>query len=264
MKKTTDVVPVTAAEITDTLVAMRDEAQRANLMRFFKTGKGEYGEGDQFLGIKVPQTRMVVRAAKLRVPLDEISELLGSEWHEVRLCGFLLLVEEMKSALPKGGRDSAERAARRQEIVDCYLKHAHRANNWDLVDLSCPYILGTWLLYPLPGGTLPSAEVLHHLAGSPDLWEQRISVVSTLGLVRGGRYEESMLMAEKLLGHSHDLIHKAVGWILREVGKRDIELLREFLEKHAATMPRTSLRYAIERMDHMERMKWMERKHLLR
>ena len=233
-------------------------------MRFFKTGTGEYGEGDQFLGIKVPQTRMVVRAAKLRVPLDEISELLGSEWHEVRLCGFLLLVEEMKSALPKGGRDSAERAARRQEIVDFYLKHAHRANNWDLVDLSCPYILGTWLLYPLPDGTLPSAEVLHHLAGSPDLWEQRISVVSTLGLVRGGRYEESMLMAGKLLGHSHDLIHKAVGWILREVGKRDIELLREFLEKHAATMPRTSLRYAIERMDHMERMKWMERKHLLR
>lgn len=264
MKKTTDVAPVTATEITDTLVGMRDEAQRAILMRFFKTGKGEYGEGDQFLGIKVPQTRMVVREARLRVPFEEIGELLKSEWHEVRLCGFLLLVEEMKSALPRGRRDPEAQAARRNEIVDFYLKHARRANNWDLVDLSCPYILGTWLLYPQPGGTLPPASVLWRLAGSPDLWEQRISVVSTLGLVRGGRYEEALLISEKLLGHSHDLIHKAVGWVLREVGKRDIELLREFLEKHAATMPRTSLRYAIERMDHMERMKWMERKHLLR
>lgn len=264
MKKNTDVAPVTAAEITDVMLGMRDEAQRAILMRFFKTGKGEYGEGDQFLGLKVPQTRMVVRAAKLRVPFAEIRKLLESEWHEVRLCGFLLLVEEMKSALPNSRRDPAMQAARRKEIVEFYLKHARRANNWDLVDLSCPYILGAWLLYPLPDGTLPSTEVLHRLAGSQDLWEQRISVVSTLGLVRGGRYEESMLMAEKLLGHSHDLIHKAVGWVLREVGKRDIELLREFLEKHAATMPRTSLRYAIERMDPMERMKWMDRKRLLR
>lgn len=264
MKKTTDVVPVTAAEITDTLLAMRDEAQRAILMRFFRTGKGEYGEGDQFLGIKVPQTRMVVRAAKHRVPLDEIGELLGSEWHEVRLCGFLLLVEEMKSALPRGRRDPEAQAARRNEIVDFYLKHARRANNWDLVDLSCPYILGTWLLYPLPDGTLPPASVLWRLADSPNLWEQRISVVSTLGLVRGGRYEEALLISEKLLGHTHDLIHKAVGWVLREVGKRDIGLLRDFLERHAATMPRTSLRYAIERMDPMERMKWMERRRLLR
>lgn len=264
MKKNTDVAPVTAAEITDTLLAMRDEAQRAILMRFFKTGTGEYGEGDQFLGIKVPQTRMVVRAAKHRVPLDEISELLGSEWHEVRLCGFLLLVEEMKSALPRGRRDPEAQAARRNEIVDFYLKHARRANNWDLVDLSCPYILGTWLLYPLPDGTLPPASVLWRLADSPNLWEQRISVVSTLGLVRGGRYEEALLISEKLLGHTHDLIHKAVGWVLREVGKRDIGLLRDFLERHAATMPRTSLRYAIERMDPMERMKWMERRRLLR
>lgn len=264
MKRNTDMAPVTAAEITDVMLGMRDEAQRAILMCFFKTGKGEYGEGDRFLGLKVPQTRMVVRAAKLGVPFAEIGKLLESEWHEVRLCGFLLLVEEMKSALPKGGRDSAERAARRQEIVEFYLRHARRANNWDLVDLSCPYILGAWLLYPLPDGTLPSTEVLHRLAGSQDLWEQRISVVSTLGLVRGGRYEESLSMAEKLLGHSHDLIHKAVGWVLREVGKRDVGLLREFLERHAATMPRTSLRYAIERMDPMERMKWMDCKRLLR
>ena len=256
--------PVTAAEITDVMLGMRDEAQRAILMRFFKTGKGEYGEGDRFLGLKVPQTRMVVRAAKLRMPFAEIRKLLESEWHEVRLCGLLLLVEEMKSALPNSRRDPAMQAARRKEIVEFYLRHARRANNWDLVDLSCPYILGAWLLYPLPDGTLPPTDVLHRLAGSPDLWEQRISVVSTLGLVRGGRYEESLSMAEKLLGHSHDLIHKAVGWVLREVGKRNVGLLREFLEKHAATMPRTSLRYAIERMDPMERMKWMDRKRLLR
>lgn len=264
MKRTTTVAPVTAAEITDTLLAMRDEAQRAVLMRFFKTGKGEYGEGDQFLGIKVPQTRMVVRAAKLRMPFDEIAKLLESEWHEVRLCGFLLLVEEMKSALPNRRRDPEVQAARRKEVVDFYLRYAPRANNWDLVDLSCPYILGEWLLYPQPGGSLPSTEVLHRLAESRNLWEQRISVVSTLGLVRGGRYEESMQMAEKLLGHSHDLIHKAVGWVLREVGKRDIGLLRDFLEQYADTMPRTALRYAIERMDSMERMKWMGRKAVLR
>ncbi len=264
MKMNADMAPVTAAEIADTLVAMRDEAQRAILMRFFKTGKGEYGEGDQFLGIKVPQTRMVVREARLRVPFEEIGELLKSEWHEVRLCGFLLLVEEMRSALPNRRCDPEAQAARRMAIADFYLKHARRADNWDLVDLSCPYILGTWLLYPQPGGTLPPASVLWRLADSPNLWEQRISVVSTLGLVRGGRYEEALLISEKLLGHTHDLIHKAVGWVLREVGKRDIGLLRGFLERHAATMPRTSLRYAIERMDPMERMKWMERKHLLR
>lgn len=264
MKRNTDIAPVTAAEITETLLGMRDEAQRAVLMRFFKTGKGEYGEGDHFLGIKVPQTRMVVRAAKLRVPFHEISKLLESEWHEVRLCGFLLLGEEMKSALPSSRRDPEVQAARRKEVVDFYLQHARRANNWDLVDLSCPYILGAWLLYPQPGGTLPSTEVLRQLAESRNLWEQRISVVSTLGLVRGGRYEESIQMAEKLLGHSHDLIHKAVGWVLREVGKRDIGLLRDFLERYAATMPRTALRYAIERMDHMERMKWMGRKAVLR
>ncbi len=170
--------PVTAAEITDVMLGMRDEAQRAILMRFFKTGTGEYGEGDRFLGLKVPQTRMVVRAAKLGVPFAEIGKLLESEWHEVRLCGFLLLVEEMKSALPNSRRDPAMQAARRKEIVEFYLRHARRANNWDLVDLSCPYILGAWLLYPLPDGTLPSTEVLHRLAGSQDLWEQRISVVS--------------------------------------------------------------------------------------
>ena len=133
---------VKANDILATLLAMGDDVQRDNLMRFFKTGKGEYGEGDKFIGIKVPDTRMVVKEAKLRVPFEEIEVLLDSEWHEARLCGFLLLVEEMKAALPKARQAQTTKAERREEIAQFYLRHARKANNWDLVDMSCPKILG--------------------------------------------------------------------------------------------------------------------------
>lgn len=245
----------TAKDIIETMCSMENEGQRQILQRFFKTGKGQYGEGDRFLGLKVPQTRMVVKEARLQVPLGEIEALLYSEWHEVRLCGFLLLVEEMKAALPK--RKGIGLPDRRKEIADFYLLHARQANNWDLVDLSCSYILGTFLLHPLPDGSMPDRRILDTLSSSRNLWEQRISIVSTAALIKERQYDDTLRIARKLLHHPHDLIHKAVGWMLREVGKKDIEVLRHFLSAHHTSMPRTALRYAIEKMEPEERKRWM-------
>ncbi|MGM9865072.1 MAG: DNA alkylation repair protein [Muribaculaceae bacterium] len=244
---------MTAADITECLVSQQNERQRIILSRFFKTGKGEYGEGDRFLGLKVPQTRAVVREAKLKMTLPEIAELMKSEWHEVRLAGFLLLADEMKAAMPRRGKDTAENALRRRVIVDLYLRNAHRANNWDLVDLSAPYILGSYLLAPLPDCTLPSTDILDRLSADTNLWRQRIAIVSTAALIRAGRYDETLRIASRLLTHPHDLIHKATGWMLREVGKRDTDTLRRFLDARHAAMSRTTLRYAIERLSPAER-----------
>lgn len=232
---------------------MGDEWQRENLMRFFKTGKGQYGEGDRFIGIKVPDTRMVVKEARLRVPLDEIAVLLDSEWHEARLCGFLLLVEEMKAALPKARQPLTANAGRRDEIARFYLRHARSANNWDLVDMSCPKILGKWLLYPQADGTMPDRQVLYRLAASSNLWEQRIAIVTCWMLIRSDDYDDTLRLATQLLPHPHDLIHKAVGWMLREVGKRDMATLEDYLDSHAHEMHRTTLRYAIEKMSEEKR-----------
>lgn len=253
---------ITADEIIETLRAGRDDAQARILMRFFKTGKGEYGEDDRFLGLRVPQTRLVVREARLEVPMSEIKELLYSEWHEVRLAGFLLLVEEMKDALPHH-RDTNEilrdKAERRDSITAFYLTYAHQANNWDLVDLTCPHILGEWLLHPSAEGSFPDRGVLDRLAASENLWEQRISIVSTLRLIREGQLDDTLRLSEKLLYHRHDLMHKAVGWMLREVGKKDKVVLTKFLEAHYGEMPRTALRYAIEKMPEPERLYWLRR-----
>lgn len=246
-----------AEDIESVMLGMEDAAQREVLCRFFKTGAGQYGEGDMFLGLKVPRTREVVSLVRLGVPLAEIEKLLYSKWHEVRLCGFLLLVEEMKAALPRRKELPAVRAERRREIAGFYLRHAAQANNWDLVDLSCPSIVGQWLLYPAEDGHLPSTEVLDRLAASGNLWEQRISIVSTLSLIKAGRYDETLRISTALLGHHHDLIHKAVGWMLRELGKKDAELLREYLSAHCKEMPRTTLRYAIEKFSPEERQYWL-------
>ena len=244
---------VKADDIIATLISMGDEWQRENLMRFFKTGKGQYGEGDRFIGIKVPDTRMVVKEARLRVPLDEIAVLLDSEWHEARLCGFLLLVEEMKAALPKARQPLTANAGRRDEIARFYLQHAHSANNWDLVDMSCPKILGKWLLYPQADGTMPDRQVLYRLAASSNLWEQRIAIVTCWMLIRSDDYDDTLRLATQLLPHPHDLIHKAVGWMLREVGKRDMATLEDYLDSHVHEMHRTTLRYAIEKMSEEKR-----------
>ena len=249
---------VSAKDIISTLLSMGDEWQRENLMRFFKTGKGQYGEGDKFIGIKVPHIRIVVKEARLGVPLKEIGILLKSEWHEVRLCGFLLLVEEMKAALPKARQVPTVNAERREEIARFYLRHARRANNWDLVDMSCPKILGKWLLYPKADGSMPDRNILYRLAASSNLWEQRIAMVTCWMLIRYNQYDDALRLATILLPHPHDLIHKAVGWMLREVGKRDIDILEIYLDKHAKEMHRTTLRYAIEKMNEAKRRHYMQ------
>ena len=257
----------TAQEIESLMLEMKNEKQRQVLCRFFKTGKGEYGEGDMFIGIKVPQTRAIVKEARLDVELSEISKLFHSPWHEIRLCGFLLLVEEMKAALPRLKRKKEKQTAdadiikarRRKEIAAFYLGNARQANNWDLVDLSAPYIIGNWLLHPDESDKMADRHILDRLAESSNLWEQRIAIVSTLMLIRNHQFDDTMRIAEKLLPHRHDLIHKAVGWMLREAGKRDINTLRQFLQLHYSTMPRTALRYAIEKMSLEERKKWMKR-----
>lgn len=250
---------IKAEEIIALLMAESDEKQSRHLMRFFKTGKGEYGEGDKFLGLKVPQTRSIVKEARLSVSLSEIQTLLLSEWHEVRLAGLLLLVEEMKANLPKR-KDSekmlSEKAKRREEIASFYLKNAKCANNWDLVDLSCEYIIGTYIRFL----EVPNYEILYKLAESTNLWEQRISIVTTLDFIRNGIFSPTLHIVDKLITHPHDLIHKAIGWMLREIGKRDLDLLSDFLETHYALLPRTSLRYAIEKLPESERQYWLKRK----
>lgn len=253
----------TAADVTEAMLALRDEKQAAVLQRFFKTEPGQYGAGDCFLGVRVPATRRVARAAA-GLPLAAVHELIGSEWHEVRLCGFLVLAERMRRLLPRRTRPATDGAEARDALAAFYLRHARRANNWDLVDLSAGAILGEWLLQPsadgtMPDGTMPDRTLLDRLAASDNLWEQRIAIVATMPLVRRGQCADTLRVATLLLSHPHDLIHKAVGWLLREVGKRDTALLRSYLDVHAARMSRTTLRYAIERLPEPERREWMRR-----
>ena len=256
-----------AQQVIDYMLSMRNERQREVLMRFFKTAPGEYGEGDEFLGLKVPQTRAVVAEAK-DLPLDEVPVLLVNRWHEVRLCGLLLLVVRFEAWAKKKWYSDTKAVRQRDAIVRIYLDHAQWANNWDLVDLSAPKILGHWLLLPtfLGGeGGVPELnmdykwQTLDGLAESPNLWLQRMSMVCSWKPTQQGDPSFCLRYAEKHLRHPHDLMHKAVGWMLREMGKRiSIDLLRDFLRQHGHEMHRTTLRYAIEKMDAEERQMWME------
>ena len=247
-----------AEDIIALMESMRNEAQRQVLMGFFKTGEGEYGEGDEFLGLKVPQTREVVKQAQ-DTPLEEIPTLLMSRWHEVRLCGLLILVSQFERLAKPKLADNQDAIRRRDEILRMYLQYAHQANNWDLVDLSAPKILGRWLLLPTLI-TTPKLQVLDELANSDNLWKKRMSIVCSWTTSRDGDPSYCLRYAEMHLHHPHDLMHKAVGWMLREMGKYvSMDLLRAFLQQHAHEMPRTSLRYAIEKMDDDERKYWMRR-----
>jgi 3-methyladenine DNA glycosylase AlkD len=235
---------MSAALLIDELAAMADAGKAVLLQKFFRTGKGQYAEGDVFLGLKVPETRAAIRAYR-DMPLHDIETLLYSEFHEVRLAGFLLLAGQFKRS---------KDADSRHEIYCFYLKHARQANNWDLVDLSCRDIVGEYLL------DCRDRSVLYSLAASSSLWEQRISIVSTWAFIKHDEFEDTLKISEQLLDHRHDLIHKATGWMLREVGKRDRETLEDFLEKYSATMPRTALRYAIEHFAPDKRQKYMNSK----
>lgn len=254
----------TAKEIIAYMESLRNERQRQVLMGFFKTGPGEYGEGDEFLGLKVPQTRTVVKSAK-NILLTEVPELLTSRWHEVRLCGLLILVAQFEKQATKRLEHDHEAMRKRDELLSTYLKYAEQANNWDLVDLSAPKILGHWLLLPttLGDGTDDyKRQVIDQLAQSNNLWRQRMSIVCTWKTSQQGDPSWCLRYAEILLHHPHDLMHKAVGWMLREMGKRvSMDLLREFLRQHVHEMPRTTLRYAIEKMSDAERKHWMSLPH---
>ena len=248
----------TAQEIIAYMESLHNEEQRLHLMRFFKTRLGEYGEGDEFLGIKVPQTREVVKTVAKDFPLSEISELLMSRWHEVRLCGFLVLVEQFERLATKRLEQDEQAIKKRDEIVTLYLQYAERANNWDLVDLSVYKILGHWLMLPSALGDIKhKRQVLDGLAKSLCLWKQRMSIVCTWYPSHHGDPSWCLRYAEIHLHHPHDLMHKAVGWMLREMGKDNIDLLRDFLRQYATEMPRTMLRYAIEKMAEAERKHWM-------
>ncbi len=198
------------------------------LQRFFKTGKGEYGEGDIFLGIVVPESRKIAIQFK-DLPLEEVESLLKSKIHEERLIALLLLVHNYEKHLE-----------RRQEIFNFYLKNTKNINNWDLVDLSAPNIVGNYLLDK-------DRKILYKLANSNHLWEKRIAIISTFVFIRKNQFSDSLKIAEILLMDKHDLIHKAVGWMLREIGKRDFNAENEFLKKNYRKIPRTMLRYAIEK-----------------
>ncbi len=221
--------------IIDDLQQLADPKKARVLSRFFKTGKGEYGEGDIFLGIKVPEQRKIAKMYS-GLTFDDIGQLLGSNIHEYRLTSLFILILKYNKEDSMG----------KQEIVDFYLKNIKNVNNWDLVDSSAPHILGDFLLDK-------DRSILYRLARSGNLWERRISILSTFAFIKTNTFEDALNISEILLFDEHDLIHKAVGWMLREVGKRDLTIEEEFLQKHYLKMPRTMLRYAIEKFDEDKR-----------
>ncbi|MGH9876450.1 MAG: DNA alkylation repair protein [Nitrososphaerales archaeon] len=199
--------------------------------RFFKTGKGQYGEGDVFLGITVPEQRKVARKYQ-HLKLSEIQELLSSRIHEHRLTALFILIYRYNRSDSKN----------KKRIFDFYLKNIRSVNNWDLVDLSAYMILGDYIF-----DKLNHRKILYRFARSRNLWERRISIIATFAFIRKNRFEETLEISKLLLNDDHDLIHKAIGWMLREVGKRNIKAEERFLKENYRKMPRTMLRYAIER-----------------
>lgn len=211
-------------------------------MRFFKTGKGEYGEGDLFLGIMVPVQRSIAKQFWKELTLNDVRSLLKNRYHEVRLIALMILIEQMKKADEK----------MKKKIFDLYLASTKYINNWDLVDLSSHRIVGEYLQDK-------DRSILYELARSPLLWNRRISIISCFAFIRSGDYRDALALSELLLKDKHDLMHKAVGWMLREIGKKDRAMEEQFLRKHAKTMPRTMLRYAIEKFDDETRKAYLAR-----
>ena len=236
-------------QLIQRMEALADEQQATHLMRFFKTGPGEYGEGDRFLGLRVPQTRALVKEFRSQAGMADIPPLLDSPWHEVRLAGFLLLIELYQQA--KKRRDNTMLC----HIVDFYLSAIEHGNNWDLVDVVAPKILGDYLL-----DRPEERHLLYQLAAMDGrLWHQRVAMVATWTMISGGAYDDALRLAEGFLTHRHDLMHKASGWMMREIGKRGgMTYLLDFLDRHAPHMPRTMLRYAIERLSPEQRQYYMK------
>lgn len=245
------------AKIADKIILTLKKAanpQKAqHSQRFFKTAKGEYGEGDLFLGVTVPQVRSIVKQYKNQVKIEDLADLLINPYHEVRLSALLLLVE-----LFKGARTQTAK----KQIVDFYLAHSAYVNSWDLVDLSADKILGQYLLEKNQNKPLQKVpSLLINLAKSEMLWERRIAVLSTFAFIRAGEFLPTLKLAKILLYDQEDLIHKAVGWLLREVGKRDEKSLINFLDQYTLQMPRTMLRYAIEKLPENKRQFYLNKKY---
>lgn len=219
-------------QISSELNNLKNPAKAKILQRFFKTGSGEYGEGDKFLGIVVPKLRTVAQKYSPVTTLVDIKKLLQSPWHEYRLVGLLLLTYKF----PQGSD------MEKKKIYNFYLKNTKYINNWDLVDLSAYKIMGPWLF------ARQDKKILYKLAKSKNIWERRIAVLTTFYFIKQNQFQPTLRLAELLLNDKHDLMHKAVGWMLREIGKRDQKVLEQFLSQHYKQMPRTMLRYAIERL----------------
>ena len=228
--------------INTRLETLADESTAVILRRFFKTGPGEYGAGDRFRGIRVPELRKLCKEFR-HAGVEVISELLDSPWHEDRMLALLLLIERYRASSEQG----------RDALYAFYCNHTGRINNWDLVDVTCPRIVGRHL-------ETRDRTPLYRFAESPSLWERRIAIVSTFHFIRNNDFRDTLALAERLLADPEELLHKATGWMLREVGKRDQSVLEAFLDEYAAVMPRTALRYAIERLPEEERLAWLRRR----
>ena len=234
---------MSATQVQKEIQALANRGRAHDLQKFFQTAPGQYGEGDVFLGLTVPQVRSIAREYK-GISLREIEGLIQSKFHEVRLCGLVILTLQYKATKER---------KEKKKLFDLYMKAmtAGYINNWDLVDVTAP-IIGEFLIE-----TEDPYILLNKLAKSKSLWQRRVSIVFTFAFIRSGDIEPTFLMAEKLLGDKHDLIHKAVGWALREAGKLNGKELRSFLSKHSHEMPRTMLRYSIEKFPERERKQWL-------
>jgi 3-methyladenine DNA glycosylase AlkD len=215
-------------KIFNALSVRSDEEKKIVLPRFFKTGKGQYGEGDKFLGVTVPNIRVVAKEF-CDVSFDIIKELMHSPWHEMRMCALLILVNNSRKEVTK-------------DTFDFYLSQTKYINNWDLVDLSAPQIVGRFLLDK-------ERDILYRLAESDLLWDNRIAIVSTFTFIRNNDLDDTYKLSLKMMHHKHDLMQKSIGWMLREAGKRDTKRLYDFVTEHKSVMPRTMLRYSIEKFD---------------
>ncbi|MFD2167881.1 DNA alkylation repair protein [Thalassotalea euphylliae] len=232
---------MTADDVISSLEALGDSDIAKHSMRFFKTGKGEYGEGDRFIGIRVPVIRKQIKLYKT-LPLDQVSQLLKHDIHEIRLFALLLLVARFK---PK-------RSLEREQIYEIYLTHLGYINNWDLVDSSCHVIVGEYLADK-------DRTLLYQWAKHDNLWYRRIAIISTLHFIKLNDFSDTLAISTELLKDKEDLIHKATGWMLREVGNRNQETLLDYLDKHYTIMPRTMLRYAIEKLTAQQRQHFLRR-----
>jgi 3-methyladenine DNA glycosylase AlkD len=230
-------------QIVKELNKLANPTKAKNLQWFFKTGKGEYGEGDKFLGIVVPKLRMIAEKYSPSITLVDIKKLLQSPWHEYRLLALLILTYQF----PLVSKE------RQKQIYNFYLKNTDRINNWDLVDLSAYKITGPYLF------AKPDKKILYKLVKSKNVWERRIAVLTTFYFIRQNEFKDSLRLTNLLLNDTHDLMHKAVGWMLREIGKREQKVLEQFLQKHYSKMPRTMLRYAIERLSEKKKKYYMHR-----